>query len=37
MTIKLEHEIPGGVTSAVSITGAWLIGWSGVLLILAFL
>lgn len=37
MTMKIENELPIGVSTAVSITGGWLVGWSGILLLLAFI
>ena len=35
MSIRIQSEVTSGIAEAVSITGGWLLGWSGVLLILA--
>jgi len=36
MSIKIESEQPVEIETAVTIAGGWLIGWSGMLLLLAF-
>jgi hypothetical protein len=36
MSIKIESEIAVQVGTAVTIAGSWLVGWSGILLLLAF-
>lgn len=35
MSIKIESEEAVGVDTAVTIAGSWMVGWSGLLLLLA--